>query len=128
MAFAVVTGASVKCAMGQVGSLTVTSNQKRLVDGKPVATIKDSASGVNISPCGMCTSLLNPTVAAATAAALGVLTPQPCIPNTTGTWIPTQLTDLTEGAPTLTSDATCVCTYGGVISVVMPGQSTIMIG
>ena len=109
-----------KCAMGQVGSLTVTSNQKRLVDGKPVATIKDSASGVNISPCGMCTSLLNPTVAAATAAALGVLTPQPCIP--------TQLTDLTEGAPTLTSDATCVCTYGGVISVVMPGQSTIMIG
>ena len=54
-------------------------------------------------------------VAAATAAALGVLTPAPCVPATVA-WIPTKPTVMLDNAPILTSDAKCMCSYGGVIS------------
>eukprot|EP01035_Chromulina_nebulosa_P029815 gene29815-39550_t len=43
----------------------------------PSGTIMDNIPIVNITPFGMCNSIANPTVAAATAAALGVLTPMP---------------------------------------------------
>lgn len=46
---------------------------------------------LNIMPFGMCTTPSNPMVAAATAAALGVLTPMPCLPMT--------MSPLVSGAP-----------------------------
>ena len=87
MATAVVAGATVQCTMGLApGQLLVTSQAMVLAGGMPAATIADAAPITNVTPCGMCTSLLNPQVAAATAAALGVLTPMPCVPAPVGIW------------------------------------------
>lgn len=129
MGVIVAAGASLMCPFGTTpANLNVTSQTTVLVDGKPAATIQDTAPMANITSCGMCSSLANPQVAAATAAALGVLTPQPCIPAVAGTWIPTQMTCLAEGKPCLTHDATAVCSYGGTLTIVNPGQTTGMTG
>ncbi|MDR1268431.1 MAG: DUF4280 domain-containing protein, partial [Planctomycetaceae bacterium] len=52
------------------------------------ATILDNKPIVNLATFGVCSSLANPMVAVATAAALGVLTPMPCIPATVAPWAP----------------------------------------
>jgi len=48
---------------------------------QPVATIMDFKPFANIPGFGACMSPMNPHVIAATAAAMGVFTPQPCIPG-----------------------------------------------
>ena len=111
------------CSMGTAPApVKVTNNQKVLADGKPVATIADAQGAANVGPFGLCTSLANPAVASATAAALGVLTPQPCMPVIAGTWIPTKPKVLIGGKPCLASDSQCVCAYAGSISFTYPGQ------
>ena len=55
---------------------------------QPVATIMDNKPMANVPPFGMCTTPSNPQVAAATSAALGVLTPQPCMPVIAAPWAP----------------------------------------
>ena len=87
-------GALMQCSFGLApSSLVVLPTNMTYTDQVPDANIMDHVPMVNIMPFGMCTSLANPTVAAATAAAMGVLTPMPCIPNTPAPWIP--------GAPTV---------------------------
>ena len=84
----VVSGATLACTFGVAPStLTVLPTNCVACSGMPAATIMDFAPMVNIAPFGMCMSPANPQVAAATAAALGVLTPQPCIPATTSPWV-----------------------------------------
>jgi uncharacterized Zn-binding protein involved in type VI secretion len=95
--------------------------------GQFVATIQDFKPMVNIRPFGMCTTPSNPQVAAATAAALGVLTPQPCIPVTTAPWAPGSPTVMVGGQPALNNTSKCMCSWGGVISVVMPGQMSVTV-
>jgi hypothetical protein len=70
----------------------------------------------------MCMSLANPVVATATAAALGVLTPMPCTPVTPAPWVPGSPTVMAGPAPALNNSSQCLCAYGGVITVTMPGQ------
>ena len=55
---------------------------------QPAATIMAFKPMANIPGFGACMSPMNPQVIAATAAALGVFTPQPCIPVTTSPWAP----------------------------------------
>ena len=125
MATAVVSGASVQCTMGMApGQLLVTSQATVLAGGMPTATVTDAAPMTNVTPCGMCTSLANPQVAAATAAALGVLTPMPCVPVPVGIWTCAG-TPLIGGKPALSTDATLTCSYGGSIRVVSPGQTIV---
>lgn len=106
------------------GSLMVLPMSRVAASGQPVANILDSKPFVNIGSFSMCMSLANPTVAAATAAALGVLTPMPCTPMTAAPWVPGSPTVMSGPAPALTNTSTCVCSYGGVIQVSFAGQVT----
>lgn len=123
----VTSGAVCMCTFGTApGNLMVTSQVTCLAEGKPAATIQDSTPA-NITPFGMCTTLSNPQVAAATAAALGVLTPQPCLLVAAGTWIPTKPTVVIGGKPCLNSDSKLMCSYGGCISITSPGQMKVIV-
>ena len=85
----VVAGASIQCSFGVAPSvLNVLPVKLTFSGGPPSATITDSIPIVNIPPFGMCNSPSNPTVIAATAAALGVFTPMPCMPCVVAPWIP----------------------------------------
>ena len=124
MSLLVAMGANLMCSFGTTPKpIGVTSQQTVLTEGKPAATIQDCAPGTNVGPFGMCTTLTNPAVASATAAALGVLTPQPCMPVPAGTWIPTKPKVLIGGKPCLTQDCKLMCAYAGNISVTLPGQT-----
>ena len=123
MAEIVVTGASAVCSFGTTpGTVCGGSQAVCMVGGKPAATIQD-AQPSSITPFGMCNSLANPQVAAATAAAMGVLTPQPCVLVPAGAWTPTKPGVLIGGQPCLTRDSTLLCgNGGGTISITDPGQ------
>jgi hypothetical protein len=82
----------------------------------------------NILPFGACTSLANPTVAAATTAALGVLTPMPCLPATVAPWIPTAPPKvMAVKLPVLQNTDKLMCLWGGVIQVVSPAQTKVVV-
>ena len=123
MPFQVCNTALLQCSMGLAPSTFVVLPINRvLTSNQPAANIMDHKPMVNIMPFGMCTSLANPTVAAATAAAMGVLTPMPCIPATSTPWVPGSPTVLIDGAPALNNTSKCMCNWAGVINVVQPGQ------
>jgi hypothetical protein len=123
MPLQVVNGAQLMCTMGMAPSvLTVLPVNRVLVGNQPAANILDHIPMVNIMPFGMCISPANPTVAAATAAALGVLTPMPCIPATASPWVPGSPTVLIANQPALNNTSQCMCNWAGVVTVVQPGQ------
>lgn len=118
-------GAMMMCTFGVAPSSLIVLPENRVLTSKvPAATIMDNKPIVNIPPFGMCTSLANPTVASATAAALGVLTPMPCVPVTPAPWAPGSPTVLVGGMPALNISSKLMCTWGGVISITSPGQFT----
>lgn len=125
MGQAVCMGANLMCT-GGVAPSTLLVVGKRPMGPTPVANIMDNKPIANIVPFGMCTLPSNPAVAAATAAALGVPTPAPCIPATAAPWMPGNPKVLIDNFPALNSESKCMCSYGGSISVVFPGQTTTM--
>lgn len=121
----VVNGAQLMCSFGVAPSaLTVLPVNRTLSSNQPAATIMDHVPMVNIMPFGMCTTPANPQVAAATSAAMGVLTPQPCMPMTTTPWTPGSPTVQIANLVALNNTSTCMCQWTGVVSVSMPGQMT----
>ncbi len=118
----VTAGAIMQCSFGLAPSTLMVVAPRPIIEGKPAATITDIAPGANIPPFGMCTSLANPTVAAATAAALGVLTPMPCLPVVPAPWAPPAATTFYGGIPALLAGSMCSCAWGGVIMLGMPGS------
>ncbi len=120
----VVSGAVLACTFGMAPSALNVLPTNKVMATAPAANIMDFIPTTNIPPFGMCMSIANPTVASATAAALGVLTPMPCIPVTTAPWTPGAATTMIGGMPALNNTCTCMCTWGGVISIGFPGQVT----
>ena len=117
-----------QCSFGMAPSNFMVLPDKRiLTEGKPAANITDNKPLVNILPFGMCQSLANPTVAAATAAAFGVLTPMPCIPVTTALWILGSPTVQIGGSPALNANCKLMCNWGGVIQFTTPGSLKVMV-
>lgn len=128
MGFQVVNSAVLECSFGtSPGMLAVVGADRELAENQPAGNVLDYIPLVNILPFGMCTSLANPSVAAATSAALGVLTPVPCIPAVPSPWFPGVATVLINGAPALNEACTCQCLWAGVITVKVPGQSTVAV-
>lgn len=128
MGFCVCAGAMCACSFGAAPSaLVVTPENRVLSGGVPVATIMDYVPLKNILPFGMCTSIANPQVAAATAAALGALTPMPCIPAVTAPWLPGAPTVLAANKPMLNANSKAVCMWGGVIQITNPGTWNVMV-
>lgn len=118
-------GAVLTCSFGMAPStLTVLPVERVMTSGQPAATIMDHQPMLNIAPFGMCMSLANPMVAAATTAALGVLTPQPCIPMTMMPWVPGVPTVTLGHKPALDNTCQLMCLWAGIIQVTVPGQVT----
>jgi hypothetical protein len=115
------------CSFGMAPSSLVVLPLNRVLTQTPAANIMDNKPFMNIMPFGMCTSLANPTVAAATAAALGVLTPMPCTPVIPGPWAAGAPTVLIGNMPALNNNSKLMCAYGGVIQILNPGQFTVMV-
>lgn len=127
MGLAVCGGAMCTCSFGMAPSSLMVTPENQVVATMPLATIMDNVPLKNIMPFGMCSSIANPQVTAATAAALGVLTPMPCIPMTTAPWVPGSPTVLIAGKPALNQSSKLLCNWGGVIQIGYPGTSNIQV-
>lgn len=122
MANPVVQTAMCQCSFGVAPTPLMVNSQSTVQTGNmPQATIMDNT----VLPFGMCNNPGNPAVAAATAAAMGVLTPMPCAPVTTAPWAPGAATVLVCGKPLLNNSSKLTCMWGGVISIVStPAMTT----
>jgi hypothetical protein len=117
-------GSMLACNMGAAPAPLIVPPMpgKPLVANMPVASILDMVPLDNIPTFGMCKSLANPVVQAATLAAQGVLTPMPCVPMTVAPWVPGTIGATAEALQLATKDSICVCSWGGEISVEAPEQ------
>jgi hypothetical protein len=122
----VVKGAILSCSMGNAPSnLAVLPANGVEGDSAYAANVQDMKPNVNIAPFGMCISMSNPQVAAATSAAQGVLTPQPCLPMTTAPWTPGSSSVTIGGQAALSDACELVCQWGGQIQVQSAGQTDV---
>lgn len=124
MPFQVVTGAKMQCSFGTAPSTFIATPKQVMSSNKDVGHILDHKPMANIPPFGLCMTVTNPAVAAATSAAMGVLTPQPCVPVTPAPWVTGAVTNSLAHAPALDDVACLNCVYGGIIKFLTPGQFT----
>jgi hypothetical protein len=117
-----------QCTFGAAPSTLSVLPVNKVISATPVANIMDNKPLLNVMPFGVCMSMANPMVAAATAAALGVLTPMPCIPATAAPWAPGVPTTLIGNMPALDMNSKCMCNWGGVISILSPGEFQVNAG
>ncbi len=122
MGLLVASGAMTECNFGMAPSVLMVLPANCVVaGGPPAANVMDSVPMLNVLPFIMCKSMANPTVAAATAAALGVLTPMPCIPVTTP-WSPGIPAVQIGGQAALDDGSKCTCSWGGSITIKLNTQ------
>jgi len=122
----VVNGALLMCSFGVAPCTLIVVPAIVTAGGGPLpaATINDHQM-TNIATFGMCTTPSNPQVAAATSAAMGVLTPVPCMPMITAPWMPGSVKVTIGGVPALTASSQCMCMWGGAVIITTPGQAKV---
>jgi hypothetical protein len=107
----VVNGAILECTCGSTPSnLVVLPVHREQIEDQFAANIMDHAPLVNIGPFGVCATLQGP-----------------CVPATPAPWTPGSPSVLLDGEPALDQPSVLLCTIGGTITVVYPGQSTVQI-
>lgn len=127
MAIAVCMGASMMCTFGVAPASLIAIPTGQMMMPVPSANTSAFIPVANIPPFGACSSPSNPTVASATAAAMGVLTPMPCVPVTASPWLPGATTTVNGAMPAVDLSHKLMCTWGGSISVLSPGQTAVMV-
>ncbi len=127
MAIQVSAGATTMCSFGAAPGSLMVLPVHQIMATSPAGNIGDGAPVLNTTPFGVCSSPANPMVAAATAAALGVLTPMPCIP-VPAPWVPGSPKVVLKALPTLDMTSKAVCAWGGVIQIINPGQTKVIDG
>ena len=118
----VVTGATLQCSFGTAPSTFAASGVE--VSATAAAGVVTDVAPSNVPPFALCTSLANPQVAAATSAASGTLTPQPCVP-VLSPWTPGSAGATIGGVAALDDSSQCSCSWGGVVTVGAPGQASV---
>lgn len=124
----VVEGALILCTMGLGPPIPLNCSVPPtmvMASDLPAANIGHMVPLVNIETFGMCNSPTNPEVIAATAAALGVHTPMPCVPAIADPWMPGAENVLVGELPALHEACTCMCMWEGEISITEPGQFSV---
>ncbi len=123
----VVQGTLLKCSFGNLPTPIMVLPDKKVISTFPVAVKSDHIPFVNILPFGMCSNPANPMVAAATAAALGVLTPMPCIPCTVKDWGGVSGKVKIGGKEAVNIGSCLKCLYGGRIQAVAPIKPNVLV-
>jgi hypothetical protein len=118
----VVTGATLQCSLGTVPATFSATGAK--VKATTAGGVVTDVTPSNVPAFGLCTSLSNPQVAAASSA--GPVVPQPCVP-VLKPWSPGSSTVTIGGVAALDSSSQCSCSWGGAISVKSPGETAVTI-
>jgi hypothetical protein len=119
----VVDGAKLKCPFGDKEcKLKVPDTRTVFINDKRQANITDFIPQVNIDSFGDCSSLANPTVAAATAANNGKLQKMKCFPAIIMNWMQGKNDVLIGNCPALLKKSYVMCMWGGKINIQDDGQ------
>ena len=122
----VVAGAQMSCSMGSTPSvLSTIPTGPPVTAGAGAGTIQDFKPMANVPMFGPCKSLSFPATASATSAAMGALTPMPCVPLITAPWSPGASKVMVNNQPALTDSSTCMCNWGGTITISNAGQAKV---
>ena len=117
-----------QCSFGTVPTpLIVLPDKSVVMEGMLCGSITDNVPFANIPGYVLCLSLGNPEVLSATIANFGVLTPMPCTPMTLEPWISSCFDVILRDGPALDQTSLLVCDFGGLITVIEPGNFTVVI-
>jgi len=127
MAIHCCTGGMMQCSFGMAPSTFVATHRTTATSYMDAGNIMDFVPIQNIPPFDPGAEAGRREAFAATAAALGVLTPMPCVPVPTGPWVTGAPTVLLDNFPALNNSSKLMCAWAGVIQFTNPGQQTEMI-
>lgn len=123
MSLAVVGATSeIKCSFGTLPTPLIVTPERKVIAGVMLmGNITDMVPLKNIEPFGLCFSPLNPEVEAASGA------PMPCVPVPVAPWVSAAVNVLVKGAPAIDQTAFLMCTWAGIINIVEPGNTVVMV-